>query len=187
MIGLKRGTVKLIPHQMIWEKEAEKTTILLKSILKDVAVDIQHVGSTAVRTISAKPIIDIAVGLEDINNIKPYMESLQKNEIVFRGEDVRGQLLFVMGDFENDIRTHHIHIVKWDSVDWNNYINFRDYLNASPEYAKQYDDLKKKLAVSFYDNRASYTAGKQTLISRLLKKAYLWRIEENQKMDNIKT
>ena len=175
MIGLKRGTVELLPHQPLWEDVAAKTIILLKSLLNDVAIDIQHVGSTSIQNVCAKPIIDIAVGVKTLDSIKPYIELLGKNGIIFRKEAVKEQLLFVMGDFEKEFFTHHIHVVKWNSVAWNNYINFRDYLNAFPEYAKEYDDLKKSLAMEFANNRGNYTAGKHELIDKILKQAYLWK------------
>ena len=177
MLGLKRGTVELFPHQIIWEDTAEKTIALLKDLLEDVAVDVQHVGSTAIKNICAKPIIDIAVGVNDLDNIKPYINLLADNGIMFRKEDVKEQLLFVMGDFEQEFRTHHIHVVEWNSQAWNNYINFRDYLNAFPECAKEYDTLKKKLMLEFANDRGNYTAGKQELIGKLLDKANLWRME----------
>jgi GrpB-like predicted nucleotidyltransferase (UPF0157 family) len=175
MIGLKRGTVELLPHQPLWEDVAAKTIILLKSLLNDVAIDIQHVGSTSIQNVCAKPIIDIAVGVKTLDSIKPYIELLGKNGIIFRKEAVKEQLLFVMGDFEKEFFTHHIHVVKWNSVDWNNYINFRDYLNAFPECAKEYDDLKKILALEFANNRGNYTAGKHELIEKVLKQACLWK------------
>lgn len=175
MLGLKRGTVELIPHQTVWEEDAAKTILLLRSILKDVAVDIQHVGSTAIKNICAKPIIDIAVGIKGLISIKPYIGLLEEKGIIFRKEDVERQLLFVIGDFQKDIRTHHIHFVEWGSAEWNNYINFRDYLNAFPEYAKEYEGLKKNLALEFSDDRGSYTAGKEEFIKRILEQSYLWR------------
>ena len=175
MLGLKRGTVELLPHQIMWEKEAEKVILLLKSLLKAIAVDIQHVGSTAIQGISAKPIIDIAIGVRDLEDIEPYIELLEQEGIIFRNKDVQGQLLFVMGDFEKDTRTHHIHVVEWNSTAWNDYINFRDYLNTFPEQAEKYDTLKKQLAVKFANNRESYTNGKQELIDSLLQEARCWR------------
>lgn len=175
MIGLKRGTVALFPHQPLWEDAAMQTIMLLKSLLHEVAVDIQHVGSTSIHTVSAKPIIDIAVGVKTLDSIKPYIELLGENGIIFRNENVPEQLLFVIGDFEKDLRTHHIHVVEWNSVAWNNYINFRDYLNAFPEYAKKYDDLKKSLASKFSNNRGNYTAGKHELINEILNQAHLWK------------
>ena len=147
MLGLKRGTVELFPHNPNWKDAAAKTIVLLKSLLNDVAIDIQHVGSTSIQKICAKPIIDIAVGVNTLDDIKPYIGLLGENGIIFRKEDVKEQLLFVIGDFEKEIRTHHIHIVEWNSVAWNNYINFRDYLNTFPEYAKEYYDLKNKLSL----------------------------------------
>lgn len=176
MLGLKRGTVALYPHQMLWEETAQKTIELLDELLKDVAVDIQHVGSTAIQNVCAKPIIDIAVGVRSLETIKPYIPLLAQNGVIFRKEDVSGQMLFVIGDHEKEIRTHHIHVVQWDSAAWNDYINFRDYLNAFPEYANEYDVLKKKLAVEYADNRGVYTAGKHDLIDKFLKQAHLWRL-----------
>lgn len=180
MLGLKRGTVVLYPHRMQWDETAQETIRLLNELLKDVAIDIQHVGSTAIRNVCAKPIIDIAVGVRSLEAMKPYIALLEQNGVIFRKEDVSEQLLFVIGDMEKEIRTHHIHVVQWDSAAWNNYINFRDYLNAFPECAKEYDVLKKKLASEYADNRGVYTAGKHDLIDKLLKQAYLWRREAHQ-------
>ena len=174
MIGLKRGTVKLVPHQKEWVENAEHTVRVLKQLLGDTAVDIQHVGSTAIFSIHAKPIIDLAVAVNDLHDILPFTEMLRQHHIIFRGEAVAGEVLFVMGD--HDIRTHHIHVVKWNGREWNNYINFRDYLNAFPEKAKMYDSCKQKLAMQFSNDRKSYTAGKQELIERLLAEAGIWRM-----------
>ena len=63
MLGLKRGTVALAPHEDGWDRMAAETIRLLKELLGSTAVDIQHIGSTAIAGICAKPIIDIAVGV----------------------------------------------------------------------------------------------------------------------------
>ena len=175
MTGLKRGTVMLVPHQDEWTQSAERTIQTLKQLLEPAAVDIQHIGSTAIPSIHAKPIIDLVVGVRNLDDIAPYVELLKQHDIVFRKEDVAGQLLFVMGDFEKDTRTHHIHVVRWNGVEWNNYINLRDYLNRYTDKAMQYDTCKKKLALQFSVDRGSYSAGKQGLIARLLNEALAWR------------
>ena len=69
MIGLKRGTVKLCEHEKEWETEAQHTISRLKAILGDVIRDIQHVGSTSIPAIKAKPIIDIAVAVDCFDDI----------------------------------------------------------------------------------------------------------------------
>ena len=175
MIGLKRGSVALLSHQEEWDRSAENVILELKRLFGNAAVDIQHVGSTAIHSICAKPIIDIVIGLRDLNDISPYIKLLEEHSFIFRGEDVAGQMLFVMGDFEKDTRTHHIHAVKWNGTEWNNYINFRDYLNCHTDKAMLYDACKKKLALQFSNDRKSYTEGKQECIEYLLKEAAVWR------------
>ncbi len=83
MIGLKCGMVKLLEHQMIWDKSAKDVIILLKSIWDKTAIDIQHIGSTSIPSISAKPIIDIVVGVASLEEAKLYLERLEQCGIVF--------------------------------------------------------------------------------------------------------
>lgn len=168
----------MIMHQDEWSNEAKNTIKELKGLLGDAAIDIQHIGSTAIPLIHAKPIIDIVIGVRERNDIQPYIEALRKKGFVFRGEDVPGQILFVKGNFEEDLRTHHIHVVKWNGDTWSNYINFRDYLNAFPEKALLYDDCKQRLAVPFSMNRKCYTEGKRKLIDILLEEARQWRAKQ---------
>lgn len=77
MIGLKRGTVQLCEHEKEWEIEAQNTIVRLKEILGDVIKDIQHVGSTSILTIKAKPIIDIAVAVDEFDDILAYEKELK--------------------------------------------------------------------------------------------------------------
>lgn len=180
-IGLKRGMVTLMPYQEEWKENAESAIEKLKQLLGDAAVDIQHVGSTAISSIHAKPILDLVVGVRRLDDILPYVELLKQHHIIFRGEDTLGQFLFVIGDFEEDTRTHHIHVVKWNGTQWKHYIHFRDYLNTYPEKAKLYEDCKKRLALQFSADRKQYTAGKQDLIEQLLKEADEWKIKDDTK------
>lgn len=175
IIGLKSGIVKLLPHQLSWEEDATRTIALIKSILGDICIDVQHVGSTAIKGISAKPIIDIALAVDKLDEIYPYIGQLEENGIIYRKVEKTGQLLFVKGNLAEEIKTHHIHVVGADSINWINYLKFRDYLNEFPEKAKQYNDLKWLLAEKFPDNRKAYTAGKADLISELLDDARNWK------------
>lgn len=168
-LGLKRGTVQLEPHDKQWDEATIQTIKKLKSILGDDAVvDIQHIGSTAIPAIKAKPIIDIAVGVTDFEKIMSYNERLKKEEIVYRGSDVEDQILYVMGDMEKNIRTHHIHVVKWNGTEWRNYIHFRDCLNANENMALQYQRVKEELESKYADNRGLYTKGKKDIIDIIL-------------------
>ncbi|MBO4459737.1 MAG: GrpB family protein [Clostridiales bacterium] len=172
-IGLKRGLVEVVDHDPEWEEEAKLTIGKLDKILQGMAVDIQHVGSTAIKSICAKPIIDIAVGVRDLDKILEYNDALLAEGFIFRGEDIPGQYLYVLGD--EDSRTHHIHVVKYDSTEWNNYINMRDYLNTHEEDAMRYSQLKESLALQYPSDRVKYTEMKSCLISEILNKAQIWR------------
>ena len=136
-IGLKRGTVAVGPHRFEWDTAAQAVINKLTNILQDDVIDIQHIGSTSVKSICAKPIIDIVVGVDSFDRIMIHNEELMTNGFVYRREDHPGQHLYVCGDADNDIQTHFIHVVIWGQKAWNDYINMRDYLNAHEENAKE--------------------------------------------------
>lgn len=175
MLGLKRGKVAVVDHQTEWEEIAASTIKELKEIFGETALDIQHIGSTAIRSIKAKPIIDIAVGIscfETLSDILPKLEATGIYKSALHA--VPNDVLYVIGDFDDDTRTHHIHIVEFGSMQWKNYINFRDYLNSNPSIAKQYEDLKIELVTRNENNRNAYTDGKEDFINNTLRKALTW-------------
>lgn len=180
MLGLKRGTVQLCEHEQAWEIEAQNTILRLKEILGAVIKDIQHVGSTSIPSIKAKPIIDIAIAVDDFEDVLLLEEELKKQGFYYRPKvDLGEQLLFASGsyyDSTGDLQTHFIHIVKTGSMDWRNYINFRDYLNSTPAVAKAYEDLKVLLAKQApVDNgREKYLRGKHDFIVYTLRKALVY-------------
>ena len=174
-IGMKRGTVYLEDHRPEWETAAAQTILTLKRVLRSDAAGVRHVGSTSIKTIPAKPIIDIAVGVHDYEAVLRKKDALEAEGIIFRFDERPGQLLFVMGDFENDTRTHHIHVVLYGSKEWTDYVNFTDYLNADAAAAEKYAALKRELAEKYPNDRVAYTEGKSELISCLLTDAERWR------------
>ncbi len=179
MIGLKRGSVKLCEHEKEWEIEAQNTISRLKMILGPVIKDIQHVGSTAIPSIKAKPIIDIALAVDDFKDIFHFEKELKDAGFYYRPHaqaSVKDQLLFACGSFyegTGDLQTHFIHVVRTDRMDWIHYINFRDYLNNTPSAAKKYEELKSFLALQApTDNgREKYLEGKHDFIVYTLRKA----------------
>lgn len=174
-LGLLRGTVRLEMHNPLWDINAGAFIARLIPLLKGVAIDIQHVGSTAIQWIHAKPIIDMVIGVRSLDAMLTLNPVLDAQGIIYRKQDHPGQLLYVMGDFEKDTRTHHLHVVEYGSDAWNQYLNFRDYLNACPEKAQKYDELKLRLSTQYANDRGTYTAGKAELINQLLQEADLWR------------
>ena len=173
MLGLKRGTVALFPHETEWENEAERTAGKLKTVLGEAAVDIQHVGSTAIKTIAAKPIIDLAVGVKNFDDILKYENELKENGFYLRDSKPDNQLLFACGSYYDgtgDMQTHFIHVVIYRSREWNDYVGFRDYMNGHPDKAKEYEMLKYRLAEEcpVDEGRVHYTDGKHAFILQIL-------------------
>lgn len=174
-IGLKRGTVAVEPHSVEWETSAQKIIDDLRNILKDDMIDAQHIGSTSVKSICAKPIVDIVVGVSSFDRITKHNDDLREKGIFYHMQYPPGQYLYVVGDLENDIRTHYIHVVIWGQEAWNNYINMRDYLNTHEKDAKGYSELKECLTKKFSEDRSAYTNGKSAFIEKILIIAAKWR------------
>lgn len=182
MLGLKRGTVKLYDHETAWEIEAQQTITRLKQILGGVIIEIQHVGSTSIPAIKAKPIIDIALAVDNFNDILAYEQKLKEFGFYYRpGKEasLANQLLFACGsnyDGTGEMQTHFIHVVRTGSKEWQDYINFRDYLIATPSAAKAYEDLKVSLAAAapVDSGREKYLRGKHDFVVDTLKKAAEW-------------
>lgn len=176
MIGLKRGTVSLVEYQPEWAELAESTISQLWELFGEYARDIQHIGSTAIRGIRSKSIIDIAVGvdaLENVIDILPLLEGEGYRKSQNRFSD---DLLYVIQS--GDIRTHQIHILPYRSEQWYNYVDFRDYMNAFPARAREYEMLKIRLASSCGNDQRAYTDGKQAYMARVLAEAHQYASEK---------
>lgn len=170
MIGLKRGYVELQEYTNKWHKLYQIEEQTLKNLIKEYLTDIQHIGSTSVEGLKAKPIIDIIIGIKNFNDLEIIIEKLQHGGYIYRpNASTKERILFVKGNKEE--RTHHIHIVQWMDEEWNNNILFRDYLRKYSEVAKEYSDLKDKLAERFKEDRSSYTSGKNQFIQEIIDRA----------------
>lgn len=177
MIGLKRGEVRLCSHEKVWEENAVETIAALKSIFGNAAVDLQHVGSTAIPSIKAKPVIDIAVGVKSFEDVNPLIEKLKAAGFYYRvHKDLYEQMLFAAGSYYDgtgSMQTHFVHTVIHGGDVWNNYISFRDYLNKHIEAAKEYEKIKLHLAENGSQDgtRTAYIDGKHEFVMSILKKA----------------
>ena len=178
-LGVKNGTARLEEHDPKWADMAQEFINQLWPVLDGYAIDIQHVGSTSINGIPAKPMLDIAVAVEDVSVAETYIDALEKIGVHFMGEIVPGQRLFYKSTPGEDDRTHHVHFVNIHSRQWENYLNMRDYCNSHPDVAAAYGNLKRKLANEYANERTNYRDGKHEFIEKVLNDARVWR--ENQK------
>jgi len=173
MIGLKREEVTLHEHQKEWSENAKTIINNLKNVFGATAIDIQHIGSTAIQHIKAKPMLDIAVAVntfDDLPVIFPILEKIGVYKSTL--QPLPGNILCaVKNNRESDICLSAVHIVLIDSLQWKNYVNFRDYMNAFPQKAKEYEKLKIDLAQQYPHDRKAYSNGKKQFIERMLLEA----------------
>jgi len=170
MIGLRRGTVKLLPYDYRWVELYKQEEKLLLSLIGRYVIDIQHVGSTSIEGLESKPILDIAVGVKSLNDVENFRNLLENAGYQYRGSaGVEGRVMFAKGG--EDSRTHYLHIDAYGGELWKNHIYFRDYLRLNKKSVEEYSRLKKDLASKFKEDRNSYTSAKDDFINSTLKKA----------------
>ena len=168
MLGLARGTVALYPYSDEWPALFRAEAAQLQAAIGTHVLDIQHVGSTSIPGLPAKPILDIGVAVENFEAATVCIQPLEALGYRYRGEmGIPRRHYFVKGDPV----THHLHMNEISSADWQQQIAFRDYLRHHPEQVDAYARLKARLADQFPDARLAYTESKSGFIAGILQKA----------------
>ncbi len=171
----KTDSIELVAYDANWPTMAQAEMQILRELLpQKYVIDIQHVGSTAVPNLIAKPIIDLQIAVTSLNKIKlTAIALLESIDYVFWDENPDNTRLFFAKGAPplGKQRTHHVHIVELDSHHWREKILFRDYLIAHPELAHQYADLKLNLQKQYQFDREKYTTAKTEFIQHALELA----------------
>lgn len=169
-MALKRGIVELVDYDEQWNEEYKKEEELLKSVLADRIFEIHHIGSTSIKGLKAKPVIDILVVIKSLEEIPEIEAMLKPYDYENRGQQgVSDRYFFAKGP--EDARSHYIHFVEPNSDTYYNQVYFKKYLLEHPEYIKKYCDLKQELANKYADERSKYTKGKNDFITNVIKLA----------------
>ncbi len=167
-----RKQVIVVDYDPTWPQAfAAAKAEILEAVGSDVEC-VEHVGSTAVAGLPAKPIIDIQVGVRDWNEAEAIVGPLGARGWVYRGEPpaIPGRRLFRKHDAAN-CWTYHLHVLRISSALWNEMLDFRDYLRAHPDAAAEYAALKRRLARRTYRERGEYRDAKAPFIQRILAQA----------------
>lgn len=168
-LGLERGTVQLAPADPAWAAVFERLAARLRAALPASAYGVEHVGSTAVPGLAAKPVLDVAVGVADGARVVPVKRALEELGFAFHGDAGAGVLdqLFIYEDVPRH-RIVNLHLVTHDGELWRRYLVFRDRLRADPELRAAYLELKQDLRRRFRDDRPSYTSGKDAFVAEVV-------------------
>lgn len=168
---MRRGTVKVEPYDARWMEEFEREKLRLLQVFGDKIIQIEHIGSTSVEGLCAKPVIDMVAGVKNFDELPYFVELLQKLGYEYIPERMMGDRKFFPKG-ERDNRTHHLNIVIINNPDqWVAPLAFRDYLTSHGDVRNEYANLKQDLAIKYSKNRDSYTKAKNTFIKSVLAKA----------------
>ena len=162
-------TVTIVDYDSEWPENFRAAAGELRAAFAGVPVLIEHVGSTSVPGLCAKPVIDILLGAQELLQVEERTAALTRLGYRYRPEyevEIPDRRYFVRpGDGGPRI---HLHAVAAGSPLWLSHLAFRDALRSDPQLAQQYSELKHRLAVAHADDRAAYTAAKAPFIERVL-------------------
>lgn len=162
--------IRIVPYDPEWPNRFEKERLALEPVLGHLATGgIHHVGSTAVPQLSAKPIIDILVGIPALESGLDQIEALKELQYLYA--PYRSDEMVWFCKPSPAARTHHLHLVPTGSTHFQDELAFRDYLRQHPESAQAYATLKQTLAARFEHDRDAYTEAKADFVAQVLRQA----------------
>lgn len=161
--------IVIVPYDPDWVKTFDQDRRLLLCVLDDVNVQIEHIGSTSVPGLDAKPIIDIMIVTQTEGDALRCISPLVGLGYVCKGEmGIPGRIFF----WRDNPHTHHLHLYTTPTnPERERHLIFRDYLSAHPEAAHQYAQLKYMLAEQYRDDRDRYTRAKSDFVERIVREA----------------
>ncbi len=154
--------VRVVPYDEVWPVLYEVEAAQLREVLGSSLRVLEHVGSTAVPGLAAKPVIDIAASVEALDELEPAaLEALGYRYVPAFEEELPNRRYFTRGDY-------HLHVYEQEHEEFMDYVRFRDYLRTHPEDADAYGALKLRLAAQHADDRAGYQQAKAPFVARLV-------------------
>lgn len=162
---MSSNIVVIEPYTSEWPERFARERAHLASILPVDAV-VEHIGSTAVEALAAKPIVDILIGVDTLATANECIALLQSNgfEYISKYEVVFPERRFFHKDASDGVRLFNVHMVVIGSTFWRNHLYFRDRLRADADLSKRYEQLKVDLAERYRSDRESYTDAKTDFI-----------------------
>jgi GrpB-like predicted nucleotidyltransferase (UPF0157 family) len=151
--------IELVDYDPSWAELFESEREALAPVFDGKVVAIEHIGSTAVPELCAKPIVDVLVGLRELDLTEHEISAMRERGYAYLGEHGLPGRLF----FRREPRTHHVHVVEHGGEHWERQITFRDALRSDAEERRRYDEFKRRLAAEGHP-RETYTELKTPFI-----------------------
>lgn len=167
--------IVVVPYDPLWPERFLELGTALREVLVETALRIDHIGSTAIPGLDAKPIIDVQISVASFEPLNAYRVPIESLGFVFRGNNPDlTKRYFREGPGK---RRTHIHVRRAGSWAEQGALLFRDYMRTHVQDARRYAELKVDLADKFRDDRSSYTNAKDPFIWEIMSKADKWSQE----------
>jgi len=160
--------VTLVPYDTTWPLEFAAEADRIERACTGLPIRLEHIGSTAIPAMSAKPVIDILAGRPGNVSGDKYVAAFRQLGYEHKGAyGIPGRNYFRRGT----PRTHHVHLVSWSSDFWRDHLLFRDFLRANPDTAREYETIKRELAASYLFDKETYTDAKGPFVRSIVRRA----------------
>jgi GrpB-like predicted nucleotidyltransferase (UPF0157 family) len=170
-LGLERHAVRLTAHDARWRVVYEQERGRLLRTLGHLVLGIEHIGSTEVPGLPAKPVIDLMIGVADTATRVMLIEPLQRAGYVHRDSDVISGRLHFKRDDAHGLRTHQASVCAMGGVFWREHLAFRDTLRADAALREAYLRLEQSLAARYPDDRVACSDAKSEFVGAVLRGA----------------
>jgi GrpB-like predicted nucleotidyltransferase (UPF0157 family) len=162
-----QAAVRIVAYDPSWTTRFAEERAALDAVLAPwLAGPIEHIGSTAVPGLVAKPVIDIMAAVDTLDASRAALPALAPLHYVYF--PYRADIMHWLCKPSDAVRTHHLHLVPFDSALWHDRLAFRDYVRRHPPVAAEYAALKLELAAKYEFDRAAYTDAKEPFVRRVL-------------------
>jgi len=163
--------ITIVPADLSWPEEFEKIRVMISGFIGDLILGIEHVGSTSIPGLAAKPIIDLDVIIEDIDRLPVIIERLDKAGFDHEGNlGIEGREAFKRR-FDDGYMKYHLYVCPKEAKPLKEHIAFRDYLRLHPDPALEYERIKRDLVRKNPHDIDHYVNGKTSFVEMIVKKA----------------
>lgn len=173
---MRQDPIVIEVYDPVWAQSFRSHKATIEALLGErLVAPLEHIGSTSVPGMPAKPIIDMLAVVEDYEAFTPAVPGLESIGWLHAPEpNDEGLRKWSLCFPSVEHRTHHLHVVEYASSGWRDWLLFRDFLSTHVEEAERYAALKRTLAATDDRDRARYRAAKAPLIGKLLDQARIW-------------
>ena len=170
---MRTRKVLVLPYDVAWQSAFEKIKGEIEEAIGDLIIGIEHIGSTSVEGMSAKPCIDIDVIIKDYSVFAAVVEGLKAIGYIHEGDlGIKNREAFKYTD-KPYLMMHHLYVCPQYSEELHRHITFRDFLRSNPEAVKKYSLIKEKAAKLFSNDIEGYIEYKSPCIEELYKECGL--------------